>query len=792
MSASGMLDANNVVFYHPLNSDRKEVLLDQVWSGSAGFADGVIEQAMVGSSGCRAAYGPESVFPDTLSTNTKSRNKIARISDTKVFVTFASTNNVAGFGVVGEVSGSTMRWGNKKVLTVGGLSKLFLSPAVMSGGQQAVVTWYSLESAEGLARIVTFSGDLDFTLSSDVFAFHTGGGEDMSDCTDLGDTNRFAAVWKIGLGPPTFSAGQSRIGTISGSGENATIAYGGVSNYITSFARNSTIKRISDTQVVVAFTKLINTSEPESLFCNAATFDGDTLVWQGGAGTLVAEDVGSFSDEFIIAPLPTTFTFDIHFSITNKDRNNDKLTTRVGSLDTPTSTLIRMGGLKTIFSSINSTASFGVTPLSTDRYMIAYRDNSDIGQGKGKVICANFIQSFVSPSLDDVELEDGSTQYNDDTVLPWIEQLKNNQILLCHKNFIIDDGLGHIVFKDTSGSLLTSISGYQDPINESRIVVCAWAKNLTGGGIFNISPMNIFVDQENNNTVHFTSGITESRWSGVVMPPNDDIAAFIVMQFENNSSVELKVSISGEPYIDYGPADLEVFILDVDNKPGIVLSESLDAEKFIDELAMWAGDAVIFDEFTSIELNNLYNLATICDVPLNQYTSCFPDSALELANAMDLVIGEVPPQSISGSLDEFLFLKVPEPIVDGLVLFLKGFAPPTPGPIADQRFIDKFILTGDFIPQLIGQFTQTNPSGVIIEVWDTINGANEQLILLSDVVEQIGNTQSWRWSMADMPTDRNLSGRFLFRMLADTGEEVEKEVIVESVENQGSKRIRRK
>lgn len=97
------------------------------------------------------------------------------------------------------------------------------------------------------------------------------------------------------------------------------------------------------------------------------------------------------------------------------------------------------------------------------------------------------------------------------------------------------------------------------------------------------------------------------------------------------------------------------------------------------------------------------------------------------------------------------------------------------------KFVDELCRTGDFIPSLVGRFVSTNPSSVTIEVWDIIDGANVALILLDNTVLQIGDTESWIWSMENIPTDQSTDGCFLFRMTADTGETIERQVIVRTI-----------
>ncbi|KKM20360.1 hypothetical protein LCGC14_1646260 [marine sediment metagenome] len=118
----------------------------------------------------------------------------------------------------------------------------------------------------------------------------------------------------------------------------------------------------------------------------------------------------------------------------------------------------------------------------------------------------------------------------------------------------------------------------------------------------------------------------------------------------------------------------------------------------------------------------------------------------------------------SGDIDLYLngVILVPSPSIENI----------------EGIFIDEYCRTNDFIPTLVGEFTRTSPSGVTIIVWDIIDGDNTVLVLTDNTAQQIGNTKSWMWSMINMPSDKSADGHFFFTMTADTGEMIDKEVII--------------
>lgn len=153
------------------------------------------------------------------------------------------------------------------------------------------------------------------------------------------------------------------------------------------------------------------------------------------------------------------------------------------------------------------------------------------------------------------------------------------------------------------------------------------------------------------------------------------------------------------------------------------------------------------------------------------------------SGGLDFVIPETQ-GSIASDIVELTFVPLfisPFAISSGdLDLYLNGVVL-VPSPSIENiegTFIDEYCRTNDFIPTLIGEFILTSPSSVTITVWDIIGGDNISLVLIDDVVQQIGDTKSWMWSMINMPSDKSADGYFLFIMTADTGETIDKKVII--------------
>lgn len=237
----------------------------------------------------------------------------------------------------------------------------------------------------------------------------------------------------------------------------------------------------------------------------------------------------------------------------------------------------------------------------------------------------------------------------------------------------------------------------------------------------------------------FSIGLSESgvRLTNDLITPTSELANSIEIPFDTTDDLHIyRLEIgngSGQVFIDGSGAGSLVV--------GPVASEQTANQ-------MWFGDGT---NFASGQTELLYIHTDIFYQELHQ-------------DSMDLHIRST--VTHSASIDLYL---------NGIILI------PSPTGDIGGKFIDEYSRTSDFIPTLVGQFISTSPSSVTIELWDIISSDNTQLILIDDTVQQIGDTKSWMWSMINMPSNKSADGQFLFRMTADTGETIEREVIVRTI-----------
>ena len=86
------------------------------------------------------------------------------------------------------------------------------------------------------------------------------------------------------------------------------------------------------------------------------------------------------------------------------------------------------------------------------------------------------------------------------------------------------------------------------------------------------------------------------------------------------------------------------------------------------------------------------------------------------------------------------------------------------------RIIHRLHKTQDHDPQLFNTF-DVSPSGVNIQVWDIIDGANNLVSTPISGCYQIGSTNTWGWSTANLPFTQSLQKyHYYFRMISNENE----------------------
>ena len=413
--------------------------------------------------------------------------------------------------------------------------------------------------------------------------------------------------------------------------------------------------------------------------------------------------------------------------------------------------------------------------------------------------------------------------------------LESGVVITSYRDFEDGNKVKAAIGQFSSAALMTASSGDAYPVasGNDRVILATWAKNITK----NASTVTIQRDYQIELTnTSITLGPDSIAWSGsaisgVLMGTdagemNDGLSHLLILDFEHTvgGSWNLSTSVDGEPWIDQGAGTGTRSIDPSGSDPNLDIADG-KSDQWLDELVMWAGDQSTFDKFTNEELVNLYNLANTFGLEMDQYGQIFMISSSSDLFIMSNVIRAssdlfiVGPRQTVDSVD--LFISAPIGVSDQVNLFIGAgsitkqgslfilghldhsasgdlYIPGTvtasgsiplfiPAPPPDlylsfslymnghdlvpssgilARPLDWFLKTSDYNPQIIGTFENVAGS-VTIQVWDVTDGQNIEMSLTSSGCYQIGDTGRWGWSTINLPTNQAYSKQYFYLMTSD-------------------------
>ncbi len=139
-------------------------------------------------------------------------------------------------------------------------------------------------------------------------------------------------------------------------------------------------------------------------------------------------------------------------------------------------------------------------------------------------------------------------------------------------------------------------------------------------------------------------------------------------------------------------------------------------------------------------------------------------------------------ESISGSTPLFTFAPPPD-LYDNIRMYVQGLDESISSGIS-LKTINHLTKTNDYDPQLISIFANV-ATVVKIEVWDIIDGQNTPVAITNSGCYQIGDTGRWGWSTVNLSfTNMHKKYHYLFEMTSDVNEKQYGEFLI-SVPEQG-------
>ncbi len=763
MSASGILRANNVIFYHPLN-DNTEFTQSDTWAGSGNFVDGKISLAVSPIISSEIILGSKITAAAAEFNVIDAANPMGMTSLTDQLVVAAWAINVEPLGPdngkckAGIVSDFDIAWGDSIIFNPDNDTGHGRHRDVVRLTDNTFAIGYShIISGVGLyIRVGTVVSGTTITLGEEYSIPSANPDGEYRICRI--DDERIFMLYRDGA---TTNA-HGRVANIT-SGNIITFGAAAEYNNVTEPTSNSA----NSTLACVGLT-------PSSVMCasNDNIGQGEELsriaVLSGVSGNII--NFGSGVD-------PGTLTA-AHIDLAMVDSETVILSKTGNSAgDASVGTISGVSGISwgaDVSYSAADIRQVSAESLGSGNVLLFYRDALAFGFTVLGTISGTVL-NFGTP----VSLPDSPPKYQ----MPITQKLTSSKFLIGAINFDplsddkgdVDSWVG-VLDVEASLSGLAGSGTYPTVSGATRIACCMWSSLLTkdfstvvvGRGY------EITMTKTTINLGGTTASWNDAAIASLMASMNDGSQRFLVMDFENTSGTNwaLNTSVNGAPWVSQGEQNVgSQAVLTSDDDPRVNIGSGVGASQWIDELVLWAGDKDTFPQFDNTELSRVYELGNDLGLAMDQYGT-------PVSGSFDMFI--IGPVQFSGSMNFYtegpfpfsgsmnLYTEGPFPYNDNINLFIEGSFAESDG--TALRTINRFTKTGDHDPQLIGTFVLL-ASGVNIQVWDVVDGQNTPIALTSSGCYQIGDTTRWAFDTVNIPfTSENKKYHYYYRMTSTMDE----------------------
>ena len=577
MSAAGILRADRVVFYHPLD-DYTEHTQGQTWTGSAAFSTGKIGDANSAIAGDAVSYGPDK----DISANTSGwcgawHSSIAEISATQALVCWSDGDNVVLS--VGTVSGTDITFGPKRNLVDDSKSaRASLSPL----GSGRFIVSYKTPSGGVYVRVATVSGT-DVTVTGDTLV-EPGG--DLASVATLSSTSAICQY---------RGGGGQKVKVLGINGSDVTL---GPEVSVSADSGPTSVVALSSGSAVAVW-------QNSGIKCAAIAVSGLTATV---GATVVVSSLSMWNNQYhnpAAVALDST-RFVVSYSPTVPIYGPRM---RVGVVD----------GLGVTLGAEADTGSGG--------YTIALARASS---GSFVAVSANEVCSATVGVVSGTDITLGSTTSAasvSNSGAPSVCVLDGSKVVIVNGTYSgggkpVEVAVGNL--EATASDMDAATPGaYPAASGSDRVVVAMWASKLGAGSSV--------ITVQRDYTVTITASTIELGPATAVW--NDgDIATLLgtlsggehmlVLDFEHTGSGNwnLRTSLDGGAFVNQGAQDSGSRTTSPTTLgPGVSIDGG-ESGQWVDELAMWSGDKSTFDSFTTQELANLYDLADTFGETMDQYS----------------------------------------------------------------------------------------------------------------------------------------------------------------------------
>ncbi len=588
MATEGILRPDEVVFYHPLDNETEHTLT-QAWSGSAGFVTGKVGSGKSGVTGTSVSFGSPTagggsgLLPQGLA-------EVTKLTATKMLISYPSTSTVPA-ALIATISGTDVTFGSEHTFS-DGYDLRRVSCAALSS--TTVVMGHFGTGADHWWRCLTISGT-DITSGTPIS--YNSSSWFTQDVVAIDSTRALGIMTESGvisLTVLTVSGGDITMGTVNGTitdvGVADSCALLDSTRVVLSYKDNSAngqarIATISGTSVTVGAASQFCTSHNVST-AGGDISSGDATSLGGGKFVLIYKR-GSGGRMVAGLATGTAITFGAEHIFIGWYGH--------GQIDA-------LGSDKAIVTHKNMDA----FPLRS-RAMVITISGLDITEGAEVAF----------------SVENGTTANGQINVMAAIDAAN---FFAYYTEFDLSERRGVVGSLSLSDASLTGGAGYPSTIGDDRVVAAMWAKNLTSGS------STVTVERGYSITMTATTlalGGTTATWNdagiaSLMSTMNDGSDHLLVLDFENSGTDwTLNTSVDGAAWVDQGIQNTGSQAVTTADTPPVASLTNPDIGQWIDELVMWSGDKLLFEQFTTQELANLNDLGDVFGDTMDQFESNF-------------------------------------------------------------------------------------------------------------------------------------------------------------------------
>ncbi len=610
---AGLLHNDKVCFYHPLD-DYVEYTLSELWTGAAGFTEGKVGQA----NSAIASNTPNWFDADVFDSNQRSYPLGIDLLEANKFVhLYSSCYHEPGtaYVMVGTVSGSDISWGSRYSFKAFSLT---IHGDVIALDSSTIVVAAGAWNSNVVAKVGSISGTT-ITFGNE-YTVGTYPSDTWSDVRLIKvDSSTFVVTWI-----DYNSNAHAKVGTVSGTG----ITFGSSNDFATVLGLAPCM--VNNTQFVVIYQKFVGDWD---MFGKVGTISGTTISF--GDEVAVATD-NRYRHR--VAKLDTD-KFVLAYQEGDPKGAETATDNGIAMIGIVSGTTFTLGSGSQFAIDISNGGAYynraiGIAVMDIDKFVLSYPGFPATGGHKDRACIGNVSGTSITFGAETV-----GTEQPYSLVCCSLDEW--TFVRLSDDHITAIDGRGRIGEIEFETELTSSNVNYSSAIGAERITTCFWTKNLTKNSTIAIIRRGYTINLS-ENMIQFGTGTAtwNDAWVASLMSgvnDDDDDGHFLVLDFDHQISGiwQLKTSLDGSGFIDRGVQDSGTQSIVVANTDPLISIDNPNKEnQWIDECVLWLDTTL----FTEEELQDLYDLAEIYDLSMDQFQATNNNRSIDLFVSGTLIL----------------------------------------------------------------------------------------------------------------------------------------------------------